>query len=83
MSNKFNVDIHSSDISAYHAIKSGIKSRKPENDIIVRFTNRKKKIQILKKYELLKGTKFFINEHLTAKNNELVYMSRNLKKKEK
>ena len=58
-----NVDIYSSDISACHTIKCGIKSRKPENDsIIVRFVNREKKIQILKK-DKHKGTKCFINEH--------------------
>ena len=75
MNNKLNVNMHLSDISACHTIKSGIKSRKPENDnIIVRLVNRKKKIQILKKAKLLKGTKIFINEHFKAKNNELAYI---------
>ena len=78
INNKMNVDMHSFDNSACNTIKSGNKSRKPESyNIIVQLIDRK--TQILKTAKLIKGTNFFINECLTKKSNELVYMSRNKK----
>ena len=47
------------------------------------FHNRKKKNEILKKYKNLRGTKVFINEHQTKRNEELAYLARKLKKEGK
>jgi len=51
--------------------------------VIMRFTNRKKKIALLKQGRKLKGTNVFINEHLTKKNADISRIARQLKKQGK
>lgn len=46
----------------------------------MRFTNRKKKIALLKQGRKLKGTNVFINEHLTKKNADIARIARQLRK---
>ena len=56
--------IESSDISECHSIINKT-SNKPDN-VIVRFINRKSKIELLKRARVLKGTNIYMNEHLTT-----------------
>lgn len=51
--------------------------------VIMRFTNRKKKIALLKQGRKLKGTNVFINEHLTKKNADIARIARQLRKQGK
>lgn len=51
--------------------------------VIMRFTNRKKKIALLKQGRKLKGTNVFINEHLTKKNADIARIARQLGKQGK
>ena len=84
LNSHLHVDIQSSDISMCHTLKS-FKNNGQDNTekIIIRFVNRKKKNDILKKCKNLRGTKVFINEHLTKRNEELAYLARKLKKEGK
>lgn len=47
--------------------------------VIMRFTNRKKKIALLKQGRKLKGTNVFINEHLTKKNADIARIAQQLR----
>ena len=60
-----------------HAMRAS--SHQPDN-VIVKFTKRKKKIMILNKAKQLKGTNIFLNEHLTKKNSDIFRMTRTLRK---
>ncbi|XP_061783494.1 uncharacterized protein [Nerophis lumbriciformis] len=51
--------------------------------VIMRFTNRKKKIALLQQGRKLKGTDVFINEHLTKKNADIARVARQLKRQSK
>lgn len=51
--------------------------------VIMRFTNRKKKIALLKQGRKLKGTNVFINEHLTKKNADIARIAQQLRKQGK
>lgn len=73
------IPISSNDIAACHPI-----GKKPIKDIIVRCVSRKSKNTIMrkvKKDKVLNGTDFYINEHLTSKNQELAATCRQLRKK--
>ena len=78
LNSHLHVNIQSSDISTCHTLKS-FKNNGQNNTekIIIRFVNRKKKNEIQKKCKNLRGTKVFINEHLTKRNEELAYLARN------
>ncbi|KAK7881533.1 hypothetical protein WMY93_029942 [Mugilogobius chulae] len=57
--------------------------RRKENDppaVIMRFTNRKNKIALLKQGRKLKGTNVFLNDHLTRRNADLARKARYLRK---
>ncbi len=51
--------------------------------IVVRFVNRKHKIDLLRQAKYLKGTGVYINEHLTKKNAEIARQARFLRKQGK
>ena len=51
--------------------------------IIIRFVNRKHKSELLKQGVKLKGTRVFMNEHLTAKNGAIAKEARSLWKDKK
>ena len=52
----------------------------PQPRVIIRFTNRKAKVNMLKMGKNLKGTNVYINEHLTARQAELAKTARLLRK---
>ena len=71
-------------IEACHTLPTKSLNDKPViPSIIVRFTNRKNKINLLKQGRKLKGTNVYINEHLTKKNGEIAKKARALKKNDK
>lgn len=80
LNGKLDLNISSDDISACHTLRSAVASRTSKENIIVRFVNRKSKVQVMKKAKMLKGSNVFINEHLTKKNSELAWKARTLRK---
>jgi hypothetical protein len=73
------MDISKSEISICHTLgkdKGGIKN------LVIRFNNRKSKIKLLKQGRKLKGSKVYVNEHLTEKNGKLAKIGRILRKEE-
>ena len=84
------VNVESREVEEYHRIG---KSNNGSKKTIIRFVNRKycKKALLnrkqlernnLKKHHLVSGTRIFINENLTVKNEHLAFNCRQLKKKE-
>lgn len=73
--------ILSSHIEACHPLPKRDETAKPA--IIVRFWNRKHKIELLKQSKKLKGSEVYLNEHLTPKNAEIARHARTLKKQNK
>ncbi|CAL9689943.1 unnamed protein product [Knipowitschia caucasica] len=51
--------------------------------IIMRFANRKNKVALLRQGRQLKGTRVFINEHLTKRNSDIAWKARQLKRQGK
>ena len=76
-------DIHLNEesISACHILPMKDTAKQPA--IIMRFTNRKHKTQLLKQGKNLKGSDVFINEHLTALNAAIAAKARELRSKGK
>ena len=76
-------DIHldSHTIAACHTLPRKDKKVKPA--IIVRFANRKHKVELLKQWKKLKDTEVFMSEHLTKKNGEIAKEARDLKREGK
>lgn len=74
-----NISIESTAIAACHTIPQ---RRATKQKIIMRFVNRKDKIELLKEARKLKGTGIFVNEHLTRKNADCLE-SKSLEKGEK
>ena len=77
--------IAESDIEACHPIPrreneddNTTKTPGPPN-IIVRFVNRKKKIETLKQGKKLKGSDVYINDHLTKRNADIAKRARKLR----
>lgn len=73
----FNAD----DLEACHPLPRRHSRDKPA--IIIRFTSRKRKIELLKQGRQLKGTEVYLNEHLTRKNAEIAKRARQLRKQNK
>lgn len=73
-----NIPIQEDHISACHFL--GGPGRDGTKKIIVRFANRKHKVQVLQNGKNLKGSNVYINEHLTKKNASLARFARSLKK---
>ena len=63
MAKKMGVNLDPMDISACHTLEG---KRKPPS-IVLHLTSRKVKAQILKASKHLRGSKVYINEHLTSK----------------
>ena len=77
--NQMGIQLTESDISVCHTLPG----RKDIPNIVVRFTCRKIKNKILKHARHLKGTNIYLNEHLSAKNQELAATARKLRKEQK
>lgn len=75
------ITIESNNISACHTLPRRDSKAKPV--IIVRFMNRKHKIELLRQGKKLKGTQVYLNEHLTKKNADIAREARKLKKQDK
>lgn len=65
-------------IAACHSLPR--RDRKAKPSIIIRFVNRKHKIELLMQGRKLSGTSVYMNEHLTAKNAEIAREARLLKR---
>jgi len=72
------IPLEKTEITACHTL--GKKRDDGTQNIIVRFLSRKTKSRILMSGENLKGTRVFINEHLTRKNADFARAARQLKK---
>ena len=79
--NEKNIEIHEDEIAVCHTLMSTRKMTVP--NIIVRFVNRKTKMRVMKNAKNLKGTRVYINEHLTSKNGDIARLARNLRKEGK
>ena len=67
--NKHNIPIEKSDVSICHPLKS-----KGSNSVILlKCSNRKAKLDVMKNAKKLKGSNVYINEHLTKRNSDLAY----------
>lgn len=81
------MSIRSDSIAACHVISRKVISKKlpkPATPVIVmRFANRKYKMELMKQGYLLKGTGVYINDHLTKKNADIAWQARMLKKAKK
>ncbi|KAJ8383514.1 hypothetical protein AAFF_G00220310 [Aldrovandia affinis] len=73
--------VDSSNIEACHPIPRKNKGDKPV--IIVRFVNRKHKVELLRQGRKLKGTQVYLNEHLTKRNADIARTARFLTKQKK
>ena len=65
-------------ISTCHVLGKGDRENPPK--IIVRFSNRKEKVRLLRQGRKLKDTGVYINEHLTRKNVQIAKHARKLRK---
>ena len=79
---KINIDTNS--IEACHILPTKSQNDKPAIPaIIMRFVNRKHKVELLKQWKKLENTNVYLNEHLTKKNAEIAKKARALKKQGK
>lgn len=76
-----NIHININSISACHTLPR--KDRKAKPAIIVRFVNRKQKIELMMQGKKLKGSDVYLNDHLTKKNAEIAREARYLRKTNK
>lgn len=74
------INIDASNISACHTLPREDKS-KPA--VILRFVNRKSKVELLKQGRKLRGSDVYLNEHLTKLNAEIAREARKLKRNNK
>lgn len=77
---KYDMRIESNNISTCHVLP---KRKNGKSSIIVRFTNRKSKVELLRNARKLYGTNVYVNEHLTKKNAEIAKEARLLRKQKK
>ncbi len=75
------ISIERNRIAACHSLPSKDKKRAP--NIIIRLVNRKHKVDLMKQAKKLKGTKVFMNEHLTKRNADIAREARMLRKMKK
>ena len=78
--NDKDIPLDSKNIAACHTIPQK-PNKKPI--IIIKFVNRKHKIEVLKLAKKLKGTGVYVNEHLTKRNAEIARQARLLKKEKR
>ena len=93
MLQKHDIPIDKNNISACHTIPN--KNKPSDRPIVIRFTNRKAKINVLQNARKLKRvadpnnsqaskeSQIFINEHLTTKNNMIAKKSQVFEKRRK
>lgn len=74
------ITIDSKNIAACHTLPQ--KDRKKTN-ILIRFVNRKHKMEVLRNARKLKGTGVYVNEHLTKRNAAIAREARILRKEKK
>lgn len=79
LTKKMAIDIDS--IESCHTLPTRNQTDKPL--IIVRFANRKHKIDLLRQGKNLKGSQVYINEHLTKRNADIARKARFLRKQGK
>ena len=70
------VEIEPNETEACHTLKG----KKEVPDIIVRAINRKSKTSLMRNAKKLRGSRIFINEHLTKSNATLAKIARQLRK---
>ncbi|XP_060771961.1 uncharacterized protein LOC132882868 [Neoarius graeffei] len=75
------IEVKSNNIEACHPLPRRSNTGKPV--VIMRFANRKHKMQLLKQGKKLKGSDVFLNEHLTKKNADIAKKARLLRKQGK
>lgn len=75
------IELDRDNIEACHTLPQRNKMDKPA--IIIRFTNRKHKMELLKQGRRLKGTDVYLNEHLTKKNADIASKARLLRRQKK
>ena len=78
-----NIDIDSGNIEACHTLPVRVGNKSVIPAIIMRFVNRKHKVNLLKQGRNLKGSNVFINDHLTKKNADIAWKARQLRKQDK
>ena len=74
------ITIDSTNIAACHILPQKY-SKRP--NILIRFANRKNKMEVLRNARKLKGTGVYVNEHLTKKNADIAKEARFLRKTKK
>lgn len=74
------IPIESKNIEACYTLPQR-NDKKP--NIIIRFSNRKNKMEVLRNARKLRGTGVYVNEHLTKRNAEIAREARMLKKEKK
>lgn len=72
--------INSDNIEACHPL---LRKGTDNPAVILRFANRKHKINLLRQGKALKGTHVYLNEHLTKRNGEIFKKARYLRKLQK
>ncbi|KAL7388350.1 hypothetical protein ABVT39_012223 [Epinephelus coioides] len=75
------IDIDRSTISACHTLPRKNNTAKPA--IVIRFVNKKVKIDMLRQGKKLRGSDVYINEHLTKRNADIAWQARALRKQNK
>lgn len=75
------IKVDTGNIEACHPLPRKRKEDKPA--IIIRFVNRKQKMELLRQGWKLKGTEVYLNEHLTKKNADIAKKARFLRKQRK
>lgn len=73
--------LHSNNISACYTLPRRHTNAPPA--IVVRFVNRKHKVDLLRRSSLLKGSGVYLNEHLTKRNADIARQARILRKEKK
>ncbi len=76
-----NMIIQSDNVVACHTLPRRNGGAKPA--IVVRFVNRKHKVELLRQAKKLKGTGVYLNDHLTKKNADIARHARMLRKQNK
>lgn len=76
-----NIYLKSHQVSTCHTLPR--KDNKTTPTIVMKFVNRKYKVEVMKQAKKLKGTGVYINEHLTKKNAEIARNGRILRKQGK
>lgn len=75
------ISIQSSSVAACHVLPRRDRNSKPA--IIIRFVNRKHKVELMQQGKKLKGTGVFLNEHLTNRNADITRHAHMPKKQNK